>query len=310
MKERYESISWIDHGFFHGNSNREAFVADGLNPSSSYYAADLWSKYGTRYFWSPAVEAIRFSKPGISIREELLHMRLITLSTEFWKRYDYRKNYLNENSLVALSKMAHGHFPMFELNSMQPFISSALPTPLYWQNRTIADSFYSWTTEYVYNGMPADNPEEWLSNEKRGLDMLVLNWGMFINHGYYVRNIADNKILSQKNGELVINPAFDDILSYMDFLRKKGDLLITTVRDIMNYWLLIENISFAFNADGSIEIWNENDTAIKGLSLAIRERNDYIKLDDEVPSSRLCGDDTIIWFDIPAKGKRTLSFIN
>jgi hypothetical protein len=78
----------------------------------------------------------------------------------------------------------------------------------------------------------------------------------------------------------------------------------------MNYWLLIENISFTYKADGSIEIWNENDTAIKGLSLAIRERNDYIKLDDEVPSSRLCGDDTIIWFDIPAKGKRTLSFIN
>ena len=134
MKEKYESITWIDHGFFHGNSNRESFVADGLNPSSAYYAADLWNKYGTRYFWSPAVEAIRFSKPGISVREELLSIRLIALSTEFWKRYDYRKNYLwrkfaccnFEDVYMAISLC-------LKMNSMQPFSSSALPTPLYWQ---------------------------------------------------------------------------------------------------------------------------------------------------------------------------------
>ncbi|MBE0652536.1 MAG: hypothetical protein IH594_01985, partial [Bacteroidales bacterium] len=55
MKERYNAATWIDHGMYQGNTNRESFVADGLNPSSEYYAADLWSKYGTRYFWSPAV---------------------------------------------------------------------------------------------------------------------------------------------------------------------------------------------------------------------------------------------------------------
>ncbi len=64
MKQRFEAESWIDHGMFPGNNNRETMVADGLNPHSEFYTADLWERYGTRFFWSPAVEAIRFSKPG------------------------------------------------------------------------------------------------------------------------------------------------------------------------------------------------------------------------------------------------------
>ena len=86
--------------------------------------------------------------------------------------------------------------------------------------------------------------------------------------------------------------------------------MIITVKDLMDYWLLTENISFKYNTDGSIEIRNENDTEIKGLSLAVRTRNEDIRLDGENPSLRICGDDTIIWFDIPANSKRTLSFIN
>ena len=310
MRQRYDASTWIDHGIFEGNSNREAFVADGLNPSSEYFAADLWTKYGTDYFWSPAVEAIRFSKPGISIKEDLLHLRFVTLSKELWRRVNYRKSYLGENSITSFLKLMQGHFPMFELNSLQPLESSALPTPLYWQNLTIAGKFYSWPTEYVYNGMPADNSEEWLATEKRALDLLVSDRGFYFNHGYYVRNINDNRILSNINGILFINPVYDELLSYMDLLRDKGDLLITTVKNIMDYWLLIENVSFKYNADGSIEIKNENDTAIQGLSLAIRAKMENIRLDEEVPLSKSYGDDTILWFDIAAKGERTLRFIN
>lgn len=59
MKDRYNSSTWIDHGFYSGKINRECSVADGFNSNSEYYAADLWEKYETRYFWSPAVELIR-----------------------------------------------------------------------------------------------------------------------------------------------------------------------------------------------------------------------------------------------------------
>ncbi|MBE0653875.1 MAG: hypothetical protein IH594_08760 [Bacteroidales bacterium] len=307
MKERYNSGTWIDHGMYQGNTNRESFVADGLNPSTEYYAADLWSKYGTRYFWSPAVEAIRFSKPGFSLRDELMHLRFRSLSTELRKRYDYRKSYFGENSVTSLLKLLHGSFPMFELNSFQRLGTTALPTPLYWQNRTIAGSFYSWTTEYVYNGLAVENPEKWVSTEKIGLDILLKDRGIFINHGYYIRNSKKNRVLTHVDGKQVVSPEFDEILSYMDSLRFNGDLWITTIKDIMNYWLMTENISFEYTSDGSVEISNFNDIAIKGLSLAVRAKKDNLKLDGVEPFSKQAGDDTVLWFDIPAKGKRVLS---
>ena len=307
MNERYDAATWIDHGMYQGNTNRESFVADGLNPSSGYYAADLWSKYGTRYFWSPAVEAIRFSKPGISVRDELMHLRLHSLVTEFRKRYNYRKIYYDENSVASILKLLQGHFPMFELNSFQPMGSTALPTPLYWQNPTISGSFYSWTTEYVYNGLSVENTEKWVSTEKRGLDLLVKDQGIFINHGYYIRNSKKNRVLAYVDGKQVVSPEFDEILAYMDSLRNNGDLWLTTIKEIVDYWVLTESISFKYNNDGTIEISNNNDKAIKGLSLAVRARRENIKLDGDDFLSKEAGDDTVIWFDVPANGKRVLS---
>ncbi len=84
---------------------------------------------------------------------------------------------------------------MFELNSLQPLKGSALPTPLYWQNETISKSIYSWTTEYVYHGLSNINTENQLEIEKRALDILVKDWGVFFNHGYYVRNGVDDNII-------------------------------------------------------------------------------------------------------------------
>lgn len=306
MKERYDAATWIDHGMYQGNTNRESFVADGLNPSSGYYAADLWSKYGTRYFWSPAVEAIRFSKPGISVRDELMHLRLSSLVTEFRKRYKYRKIYFAENSFAAILKLLQGHFPMFELNSFQPMESTALPTPLYWQNPTISGSFYSWTTEYVYNGLAVENADKWISTEKRGLDRLVNDQGIFINHGYYIRNSKKNRVLTYVDGKQVVSPEFDEILAYMDSLRNNGDLWLTTIKEIVDYWVLKESISFKYINDGTIEISNNNDKAIKGLSLAVRAKRENLKLDGEDFLSKEAGDDTVLWFDVPANGKRIL----
>ena len=64
MDVKYHARTWIDHGMFSGNNNRETFVCDGLDPSSEFFAADLWKQYSTDYFWNPAVETIRFSFHG------------------------------------------------------------------------------------------------------------------------------------------------------------------------------------------------------------------------------------------------------
>jgi hypothetical protein len=57
MKKNFNSVSWIDHGYNNGpKNNREAFVCDGLNSSSSSYSKDVWEKYGVKYFWNSYYE--------------------------------------------------------------------------------------------------------------------------------------------------------------------------------------------------------------------------------------------------------------
>lgn len=310
MRTRYAAESWIDHGMFPGNNNREAMVADGLNPESAFYSADLWEQYGTRFFWSPAVEAIRFSKPGPSIKGDLISLRFTDLSAELWRRYRYRKSYLGETAFESLLALSKGHFPMSELNSQLPLKGSALPTPLYWQNKTISKSLYSWTTEYVYHGLSNINTDHQLQIEKRQLDYLLKDWGVFFNHGYYVRNGVDDNIILNRDGRLVINPLFDQLLAYMDSQRDKGDLFLTTVKELLNYWLLIENVRFEYQADGTIDVFNDNDQGIKGLSIAISRKSGMILLDGYEPVSRTVDDDLVFWFDIPANSRRTISFDN
>ena len=82
-------------------------------------------------------------------------------------------------------------------------------------------------------------------------------------------------------------------------MQEKGDLYITTIRDLLDYWVLIENISFDYMPDGTIYINNLNDKSINGFSLAIRA--DKVKIDGEIPKCRRAGDETIFWFDLAAR---------
>lgn len=303
MKERYNSRSWIDHGMYDGNINRECFVCDGLNPASDYYAADLWNEYDTRYFWSSAVELIR-NQDRVSTSAELKKLRFGKASKSFWA------NHLSPERLTSL-----GFFKSFkeaiksvktkeeELNSLFPEKGESLPTPLWWEHPSSARGFYSWVTDYVkdYREFSGRNAEMSLENEMAQIDSLISNWGVFINHGYYVRG---HEILVEKNGRLEINPYFDRLLSYLQLRQEQGSLLNTTVRDLLDYWILTRNVSFTYFPDGTIRLYNNNDQDIKGLSLAIRAERVFV--DSDIPEMRRQGNDLIFWFDIPAKTGKTI----
>jgi hypothetical protein len=310
MDKRYDARTWIDHGMFPGNNNRETFVCDGLDPSSEFYAADLWKQYSTDYFWSPAVEVIRFSVPVSSLKEDLLELRLKSFFEEFWNRYRYLRKYKGEGSLDVFAEIYHLYTPKLELNSQRPNMGSAFPTPLYWQNITSTEKFYSWPTEFDYNGISRCFDEANLEIELRHLDILKSDRGFFFNHGYYVRNGIHDDILIENNGELLINPYFDAMLTYMDQLRDEGSLYITTVEDIMNYWLLIENITLDYKPDGSIHIINNNGRPVQGLSMALHTDVKSVNILGVNHSSRQVDEDAIVWFDLPAKGRATIQVKN
>ncbi|NOU45463.1 MAG: hypothetical protein HOO86_00190 [Bacteroidales bacterium] len=60
MQTAFGSPTWIDHGYNNKSvNNRENAVCDGFNAKSPLFAADLWKKYGVRYFWNPYYEDVR-----------------------------------------------------------------------------------------------------------------------------------------------------------------------------------------------------------------------------------------------------------
>jgi hypothetical protein len=303
MKERYDARSWIDHGMYDGNMNRECFVCDGLNPASEYYAADLWDEYDTRYFWSSAVELIR-NRDRISTGGELKRLRFRRASESFWT------NHLSSDRLRSI-----GFFKSLkevirlirtkeeELNSLLPAKGDSMPTPLWWEHPSYAKGFYSWVTDYVkdYRDFSGRNAEMNLENEMRQIDGLISNWGIFLNHGYYVRG---HEILAEQNGRLQINPYFDRLLGYMEDNQEKGSLLNTTVRDLLDYWILTENVSFTYFPDGTIGLYNNNEQEIEGLSMAVKAQRVFI--DGVSPASRRSENDLVFWFDMPAKTRKII----
>ena len=300
MKERYDSRTWIDHGMYPGNNNRETFSADGLDSSSQYYATDLWEEYNIKYFWSPAVEAIRFANPRPSLKQSLQALKFQTLFSEFWGRYNFLRFYSGRTTIEAATRVMQGNFPMLELNSQRPFMGHSFPTPLYWQNPTYSGKFYSWSTEFDYNGVTRRLDSTNVHDEKRHLDRLIEMRGVFFNHGYYVRNSVHDEILALQNGELIVNPYFDSILTYMDQKRDDGNLLLTTVKELLDYRLQVDNVFLDYKPDGSIDILNNNHQEVRNLALAIRSNPENINLEGAEYCYKQVNDDTIIWFSIPA----------
>lgn len=306
MKERFDASTWIDHGFFSGKYNRESFICDGLNSSSEYYTADLWGKYNTRYFWNAANEYIGV----LSLREEIREMRLKNASVELWRRYLSQRELKGFTFYDGFTELLKGYPSRFELNSLQPIKGNSYPTPLYWQNLTRTGYLYSWGTDYekVYSRLSTNKAKDQLAFEQRMLNRLLTEWGVFINHGYFARNQAgyDPGTWTEREKKIIINPYFDKILEVMARMRDEGNLYITTIRDLMDYWILLDSISFEYMQDGAIIVYNDNDVPIKGLSLVVDAN--AVWLDKEIPKFKRVGEETIFWFDIPANDHVSMHF--
>jgi hypothetical protein len=242
----------------------------------------------------------------ISPSKSLKEGRFYKAYVDFWKHYLSSKELKEMKFPIAIKELLRRHQNKGELNSLRPDKGNAYPTPLFWQHPTRTNRFYSWTTDYVkdYGRLDTNKAEKQFSNEQRQLNMLLTNWGVFINHGYFVRNRKEHNIFSESNGEIVINHFFDKILEFMAHMRDKGDLYITTIRDLLDYWIKVENVSFEYTPDGGIKVINLNNEPIEGLSIAFHAKT--VQINGETPAHKQVGEDIIIWFDIPAKGEVSL----
>ncbi len=309
MKERFDAVTWIDHGMYSGMLNREAFVSDGLNPASENYSADIWEKYDTRYFWNSAVELFREESWETSPRTQLTKLKFYSASVDFWRQYLSSSELSKMGFFRSIAELKRRYSYHEELNTLKPAKGNSYPTPLYWQHLSRTRNFYSWTTDYSYENLSkkmwSNEAENIYKMELSNLEKLVDDRGIYISHGYYIRNLPGEDVTEDVNGALVLNQYFEKILENMAQMRDEGNLYITTIRDLLDYWILTEKISFSYMPDGIIYVYNNNDKPVKGLSLAVKSSE--ILVNGSVPEHRMAGDETIFWFDIEAGERAILS---
>jgi len=297
MKLRYDTRTWIDHGMYNGKINRESFVCDGLDSTSSYYAADLWRQNNTSYFWNAGPEKIR----EIRLKEVIKRLKIQNAFIELWRRYLLINEQRGGSNVKSLFVNPGSSVSKYELNSLEPFKGNSYPTPIYWQNLTQTGSFYSWVTDYVKDFSNLSGPDGGteLEHEKQLLDRLIKDRGVFINHGYFVRDRPgiEDGTFEELNGVTRVGRGFDKLLEYMASLRDNGDLCITTVRELLDYYLKLENISFDYRTDGTIYIYNSDSGEIKGLSMMAKAGK--VRVDGAVPKFKIVGEDLVFWIDIP-----------
>lgn len=212
----------------------------------------------------------------------------------FWN--SYYEDFVTDDSL----------FFNFNSSLMHPYpgFGDAAPAPLYWKHPTRTGDFYSWMTRDLLE-MP--DPDKWsfhFSTER--LNDFVQQRAVKFEHCYPAGSIEGSgfwKFDSEK--KIVIEPQFEKALERLASFRDSGLINLTTVRELLDYWIACENIRFEYVDSNSVIIMNENKAAIKGISFAVSARQ--ITTTKKIQQKPVEGD-LIFWFDMKAGERLQVSF--
>jgi len=312
MRDHFQSASWIDHLWYRSNNYtgcKESFACEGLDSNSDHDMRLLWCRYGIKYFWGYSVEILKTRSPwhwenrftyGSAVvkmlkKGDIIKMFLFTL-------------YKIRTKLMGPQKIKK------DLNILSR--PDGEPNPIYWVHPTLGKyhhdetlgsgcNFYSWATRGSY--FPGDEEEESYTKDK--VDKLINEWGICIAHAYptsVYRGSRNKAWFINHKGEVEISDSFEDILANMAKLRDSNMLYLTTIRQIMDYWIKMEGIEIEYvPSNDTIRIHNYNQETINGLSFVTEKSNVYVN--GAVPQKKIYNDECIFWFDLAPKSIATIS---
>lgn len=253
IAKRYNSQTWVNHGYTDYYGIRTCMSFEGTNPHSSYCMLKAWNENRIHYFWHAASE-------------------------------DFKPKKKDE---IDLSHNSSGSYT---------------PTPLYWRAMTagIPNNMVTWASN--------ECPLEYFKEEV--IDNLIKNRGISIHHHHYPYieegvTWADTHFnFLEKDSEqfYVTTKAFNHVLSMMADRKQAGELYLTTIGEIITYWLALENIQIELRMPDGFTLINTGKQDIQGLAFVIR--GDKVTC-SETPIQSRCVDngDILAWCDIPAGAK-------
>jgi hypothetical protein len=234
-----------------------------------------------------------------------LYPRSASYAKDSWEKYgvkyfwnSYYEDFVTEDST----------FFDFNGSIMHPYpgFGDAAPTPLYWQCPTRTENFYSWPTRDLLE-MPVDDAWNFHFSTER-LNDFVQQRAVKFEHCYPAGSIEGSgywKYNSEK--KLVVDPQFEKALEQLASYRDRGLINLTTVRDLLGYWIACERIRFTYPDSGTVKITNENQTELKAVSFAVAANK--ISADKEIQQKN-SGRDLIFWMDMKAGESVVLKFSN
>jgi hypothetical protein len=225
-------------------------------------------------------------------------------AAEQWKRYrvKYFWNAYYED-YFTFEKWRFG-------SSLEPYYrgyGDFMPKPGYWLHPTRSGDFVHWPTSTVLY-LENDGLWDYFFND-RNLIAFVENWSVEMNHCYpawvdpkkgFWTYDADSTIVAQ--------PGFNRTLEKMAILKKEGQLNVTTVKEFLDYQLLLENIEYQLLTDGRVRVTNNNQQEAEGLSFATKAK--AVLVERIKPAQKIFGEDLIFWFDLPAGDSRIIRVVD
>ncbi len=181
------------------------------------------------------------------------------------------------------------------------------PDPDYWQHPTITLDLYHWPTKSVI--YPNDDDKwEYLFNSSI-LGDLTEGWSVEMNHCYPAWTDPKKGFwYEDDNGEITARDGFNKTLERMASLRDEGLLNITTIKNFLDYQLMMEQIDYEFLPDGRIRVTNSGDKEIGAISFATKGRQ--VLVNDKQPEQKRIAEDIIFWFDLDTKESKLIRIID
>lgn len=184
--------------------------------------------------------------------------------------------------------------PHTGLDKLAPGEPTNAVTPLYWRHPTRMRDYISWCARTV--GSRAY--ETFLT--EGNINALVTNWGFSILHTYSVSANPDATFCTKnQDNSYSISDFAEARLTQMAGLRDNGLLRLATLRDVIEYWLDLEQVGLQYERNGDVTITNGTGHTVNGFSLVLDSENFTLDIPHNVKSTQY---GAVVWFDLPTSG--------
>jgi hypothetical protein len=259
-----------------------------LNTSSNRYSpdvlADLYSKgYEIKLHCIYLTDNISEENCAIYKADSMLYMDTYFRS-DSWSDHDYKVSHdaLVNGGLDPLS--VRGYMKdLWDLYGIKYFhsapsedinpsgidvlngVSQDKRNPLYWRHPTRINDF-------ILSGQVYRNALNGGVLNEDALNDLIANYGVCVCHLYpCLPNFNFPDQVEEVAGVMVTTESFEAQLSYLAGLRDSKLINITTLSDIMDYWIMMEAVEISSRGGKVIDIKNNNVTDIEGASFRMAD---------------------------------------